>query len=48
MWLGGFTFFGSVFAFAWSLNQPANKVSGDRDIPAEGKAALNGYAGGKW
>jgi hypothetical protein len=48
MWLGGFTFFASVFAAAWSLDQPANKISGDRDLPEDGKAALGGYANGKW
>lgn len=48
MWLGGFAFFAGVFGFAYSLGHPANKISGDREIPPEGKAALGGYASGKW
>ena len=48
MWLGGFAFFAGVFGFAYSLGHPANKISGDREIPPEGKEALGGYASGKW
>ena len=48
MWLGGFAFFGSGCGFAMSTGHPGNKISGDRDLPESGKAALGGYAGGKW
>ena len=48
MWLGGFAFFSGVFGFAVATGHPGNKISGDRDLPESGKAALGGYANGKW